>query len=135
MNQTFGLGFTPDERVELIGHRRFRQVTAEFGEVRRILLGRERPLVLMRPHQVFANLIEPEAALVENFCGDRFVFAQDAQQQMLGADVPVLQAFAFVCGKAQDALGADRQRQVNGSRDLITQRRAPFDLFADRLDG
>ncbi len=43
----------------------------------------------------FANLREPQAAFAEDVGGEALLFAQQAEQQMLRADVLVIQALGF----------------------------------------
>src|SRR5262249_55816294 len=61
----------------------------------------------------------------------RALFAQDAEQEMLGADVVVQQAVGLFGRELQHALGFRAERDLDGRRNLLTKYRAPFDFLAD----
>ena len=84
--------------------------------------------------QFFANGREAQAALVQNLGGEALLFAQQAQQQVLGADVLVVQALGFFGPISQDALALVAQRQVHGGGNLFANRGVAFDLLADGFD-
>src|SRR5262245_239053 len=108
LDQSLDFGFSANQGVELAGQGGFGQVAAEFREVRGIFLLRESAFALLISQHLFAYLGQPQTALVQDFRRNRFLFSQDAEQQVLGPDVPVLQPFALVGGIVQDALGLRR---------------------------
>src|SRR6266436_5419062 len=63
-----------------------------------------------------------------------FFFAQDAQQQMLGADMLMAEPFRFFCRHIKDALALRAQRHFHRSGNPFANRDARFDLFANRFD-
>ena len=65
----------------------------------------------------------------------RALFAQDAEQQVLGADVVVQQPVGFLGGELQHALGFGAERNLDRGRDLLAEDRAAFDFLADVFEG
>ena len=59
-----------------------------------------------------ADLVEVDAEAFEHAGGDAFAFADEAEQQVLGADVVVAQAAGLVDGQFDDLLGARRQADL-----------------------
>ena len=62
---------------------------------------------------------------------DGLLLAQDAEQQVLGADVLVEQPLGFFGRILQHALGLGAERDLDRGRDLLAEDRAAFDLLAD----
>src|SRR5262249_24607105 len=85
--------------------------------------------------EFFSNRDKPQSAVVENLGSDAFLFAQNAQQEVLGADMPVVQSLGFFIGASQDSLALTRQRQIDRSRNLLADRGPPFDLLSNALNG
>ena len=83
--------------------------------------------------QVFANLPQFQAALLQDFRGKAFFFAQQAKEQMLGADVLVAEALGLFGGIGKHALALVRKRQVNGGGDFFADGSVRFNLLADRV--
>jgi hypothetical protein len=102
--------------------------------VRRLFARARVPLHVDLAHQVLADLRESKPAVIENFRGDRVLFAQEPEQQMLGADVPVAKFLRFLRRICQHALGLPGERQIDTVRDPVAQDRAFFDHFTDRFD-
>ena len=65
----------------------------------------------------------------------RSLLAQDAEQQVLGADVVVQQPIGFFGRELQHALGLGAERNFDGGRDLLAEDRPAFDFLADVLEG
>ena len=124
----------PDERVELVLHRRFGEVAAELGEQRRLLRARRRGLLVQQLDDVLAHARQPHPLLVQDRRGDRPLLAQDAEQQVLGADVGVQQPVGFLGGELQDALRFGAERNLDRRRDLLAKDRPALDLLADALE-
>ncbi len=95
----FELVVAADQRIELVLHRRFGEVAAEFREQRRFLDPRQRRLFVEELDDVFANLMEAHALFHQDRGRHRPFLAQDAEQQMLGADVVVQKAVGFFSRK------------------------------------
>ena len=125
----------PDERVEQVLHRGFGQVAAELGEQRRLLDARQRRLLVQQLDDVLADGVEPHPLLHEDGGGHAALFAQDAEQQVLGADVVVQQPVGFLGGALEDALGLGAERNFDRGRDLLAEDRPTFDFLADVLEG
>ena len=123
-----------DERVELILHRRLGEVAAELGEQRRFLHARQRRLLVEELNDVLAHGVEPHPLFEQDRRGDRALFAQDAEQQMLGADVVVEQTVGFFGGELEHALGFGAERDLDRRGHLLPEHRPPFDFLADVLE-
>src|SRR6266851_4921776 len=65
---------------------------------------------------------------------EALLFAQDAEEQMLGADVLVAEALRFFRRHIKDALALRAERHFDGGRDALANSDAAFDLFAYRFD-
>src|SRR5205823_2597565 len=63
-----------------------------------------------------------------------FFFPEQAQQQVLGADVLMIQTLGFLGAVSQHALALVAERQIDRRRNLFPNRGMPFDLFPDRID-
>ncbi len=72
---------------------------------------------------------------MQDLGGEAFFFAQQAQQQMLGTDVLVVQALRFFGAIGEHALALMAERQVHGGGHFLSDRGVRFNLFADGLDG
>ena len=112
-----------DHRVELAGARGGGQVHAELVDDRRLAgLAVRRALAFLRVggrlvqdvNDLRANLVEADAERLEHAGGDALAFADQAEQQVLGADVVVVQSARFVDRQLDDLLGARRQADVAG---------------------
>jgi hypothetical protein len=125
------LVLAPDERVELVLHRRLGQVAAELGEQRRFLDAGQRGLLVQELDDVLANGVEAHPLFHEDRRRHRPLLAQDAEQQVLGADVVVEQPVGLFGRELQDALGLGAERNLDRGRDLLAEDRAPFDFLAD----
>ena len=77
---------------------------------------------------------QAQAALVQNLGGKALLFAQQAEQQMLGADVLVVQPLGFLGAIGQHALALVAQRQIDRGRNLLADGGVAFDLLANRFD-
>ena len=91
-------------------------------------------LLRRRARDLLAHLRQPQPALVQDLGGEALLLAQQAEQQMLGADVLVIQPLRFFGAIGQHALALVAQRQIHRGRDLLANRGVRFDLLADGLD-
>ena len=122
------------QRIELPVHGRLGQVAAELGQQAGLALALlRRSFFLRHAGQLIANLRQLQAALLQNLRGKAFLFAQQAQQQMFGADVLVAQPLGFFRRIGQHPLALVRKRQVDAGRDLLADRGVRLNLLADRL--
>ena len=83
---------------------------------------------------VLADALQPHPLLHEDGGGDRALLAQDAEQQMLRADVVVQQPVGFVGRKLQHALRFGAEGNLDRGRHLLAEDRAAFDLLADAFE-
>ena len=120
-----------DQRIELVLHRRFGQVAAEFGEKRRLLDPRQRRLLVQQLDDVLAHLMEAHALFHQDRRGHRTLFAQDPEQEMLGADVVVQEPIGFFRRELEHTLGFGAERDFDRRRHLLAEDRAAFDFLAD----
>ncbi len=125
----------PDERVELILHRRLGQVAAELGEQRRFFHARERGLLVQELDDVLANRVEAHPLFHEDGCRHRPFFAENAQQEMLGPDVVVQQPIGFFGSKLEDPLGLRAEGNLDRRRHLLAKHGPAFDVLPDVLEG
>ena len=105
-----------DDRVELAGARGVGEVDAELVDGRGLagalrLLGRRAGGRALRqdPDDLVADLVEVDAERLEDAGGDALALADEAEEQVLRADVVVAEAAGLVDGELDDALGAGRQ--------------------------
>ena len=134
LNRALQLAVAAHERVELAFHRRLRQVAAEFREQRSFFWPVHGHLLSRAARQFLAHGGKPQSALEQNFGAKGFLFAQDPQQQMLGADVLVPEPFGFFGGVVQDALAFLAQRDFHRGGDALAHGDARFDFLADGFD-
>src|SRR5713101_6188313 len=119
------------QRVELTFHGRLGEIAAEFGQQRSLFGTVDRNLFSRGARHLLAQRGEPQAALLEKLRTEALFFAQDAQQQMLGAHVLVVQAVGLFRGIFQDAVAFLAQRNLNRSGNALADGDALFDFFAD----
>jgi len=74
-----------------------------------------------------ANLVQVHAERFEHSCGDALPFADEAEQEVLRADVVVAEASRLVDGQLDDPLGAGSEADLADDRSVT-----PAD---DELDG
>src|SRR2546430_1535721 len=103
-----------DDRVELAGTGGRGEVHAQLVDDRRLArlavrgalaLLRVRGRLVQHVDDLRADLVERHAERLEDASGDAFAFADQAQQQMLGADVVVIESPRFVDRELDDLLG------------------------------
>ena len=82
---------------------------------------------------VLADGVEAHPLFHQDRRRDRALLAQDAEQQVLGADVVVQQPIGFLGRKLQHPLGFGAERDLDRGRDLLAEDRAAFDFLADVL--
>ena len=125
-----------DEGIELGIHGGLGKVTGELGEERgfavALLLG---SFFLGGAGEFFAHSKELQAALVEDFGGEALFFAQEAEEQMFGANVLVGEALGLFRGIGQHTLAFIGEGEIDGGRDLLADGGVAFNLFTDGLDG
>ena len=121
----------PDQRIERVVHGGLGEVAAELGQQRAFLGPGGRHLFALRTRQFFADGGKAQSALVQDLGRETFLFAQQAQQQVLGADVLVVQPLGFFGAVGQHALALVAERQIHGSGNLLADGGVSFDLLAD----
>ena len=133
LHHALQLVIAADQRIERVVHGGLRQVAAELGQQRAFLGPVGRHFFALRARQLLPDGGEPQPALVQNFRGEALLLAQQAQQQVLGADVLVIQPLGLLGAIRQHALALVAQRQIHRSGNLLADRGVPFDLLADGL--
>ena len=128
------LDVAADERIELVLHRRVGQVAAELGEERRFLHARQRRLLVQQRDDILADGVQAHPLFHEDGRRDRTLFAKDAEEQVLRADVVVQQPVGFFRGELQDALGFGAERDFDRGRDLLAEDGPAFDFFANAFE-
>ena len=68
------------------------------------------------------------AALTQNHCREAFLFAQQPEQQMVGADVLVIEPFGFLGAIGEYACALLTQRHIHRRRYVFANRGASLDL-------
>ena len=123
-----------DDRVELAGPGGIGQVDAELvdgrglaGALRLLAPARRRARLRQDADDLVADLVEVDAERLEDAGGDALALADEAEQQVLRADVVVAEAAGLVDGELDDALGARRQADLTDDR--------PIAAADDELDG
>ena len=127
------LRLAPDQRIEhpSLGH--LGQVARELVEERRLflLLGQRAPLVDV--DRVLAHREQPHAALGEQPAGGGVLQAQQAEQDVLGADVRVHQPLGFFLGVLQDPLGLVAERDLDRGGELLPERAAALQFGLQQI--
>ena len=86
------------------------------------------------PDDLVADLLGVGVEVEQDARGDALVLADQAEQDVLGADVVVAERQRLAEGQLEDLLGPRRERDLAGG-DLLTGADDPHDLRADALDG
>ncbi len=124
LHHALDLLLAADHRVELALVRRAREVAAELVEQRRlgapsapVLLARLGRLAVVPGEQLDdgrAHLLEIGAEVEQHLRGDALPFADEAEQDVLGADVVVAELEALSERQLKHLLGARRERDMTG---------------------
>ena len=124
LDDALDLVVPPDDRVELARARGRRQVHAQLVDGRR---SRRRPagrLSALRHAlrkdacRLGAHALQVDAQALQDAGGNAFALADEAQQQVLGADVVMVQPARFVDGKLDDLLRPRREAYLAHRRTL-----------------
>jgi hypothetical protein len=133
LDDPLDLLLAPDDRVELVRAGGLREVDAQGVDRRRLagalrLLGRSRRRALGEDaDDLVADLVQVDAEALEHAGRDPLALADEAEQQVLRADVVVAEAARLVDRQLDDPLRARRQP------DLADDRAVP--ASDDELDG
>src|SRR4029077_4814078 len=142
LHDPLDLGLASDDRVELALAGLLREVAPELVEQLGALglLARSGGATLLgaggngeHPDDLVANLVCIRVEVEQDACGDAFVLAHEAEQDVLGADVVVAEREGLTQRELENLLGARRERDLT-RRDLVTLADDPRDLGADLLD-
>src|SRR4030095_4222403 len=90
LDQPLDLRVAADQGVQSVIRCIFGKVTREFTEVRRILFRHVARVAARLARDLIANGIQAQTALVEHLGRHGKIFAQQAQQQVFSANMPVL---------------------------------------------
>src|SRR5262245_22877753 len=124
-----------DERIQLVLHRRLGQIAAELGEQRRLFDACEGRLLVEELDDILTDCVEPHPFLHEDGRGDTTLFAENAKQEVLGANVVVEQPIGFLGRKLKHPFGFRAERNLNGGRNLFAEDCASFYFFSNVLEG
>ena len=122
LDDALDLLLAADDRVELAGAGGVGQVDAQLVEGRRLrralrlLRRRDAGALAQDVDHLVADLVQVDAQALEHAGGDALALADEAEQQVLGADVVVAQAARLVDGQLDDLLGARRQADLADDR-------------------
>ena len=135
LDDALELGVAADERIELVVHGDLGEVARKLGEQGRLTLPLLRLCFFLRGTcQFLADGRQTEAALVQNLGGEALLFAQQTQQQVLGANVLVGEALSLFRGIGEHTLTLVAQREIDRSRYLLADGGVAFDLFPNGFD-
>ena len=112
LNDALDLVAAADDRIELVVARELREVAAVRVERRRLALALGRGRLTFGAEQrgrLHAHLGRIDAEVGQHARGDAFTLADQAEQQMLGADVVVIELARLFEGELDHALGARRE--------------------------
>ena len=124
LDDALDLLLAPDDRVEGAGARRIGEVDAQLVEGRRLrralrLLRRRRAARLAEDvDDLVADLVEVDAQALEHAGGDALALADEAEEEVLGADVVVAEAPGLVDGELDHPLGARGQAHLADDRSV-----------------
>ena len=135
LHDALQLVVAPDQRIERVVHGGLGEVAAEFGQQRAFLGAVGSHFFGLRARQFFADGGKPQAALVQDLGGEALFLAQQAEQQVLGADVLVVQPLRFFGAVGQHALALMAQGQIHRRGNLFADGGVAFDLLADGFHG
>ena len=91
-------------------------------------------LLLRGALQLLADGGQAQAALGEDLGGEALLLAQQAEQEVFGADVLVGEALGLLGGVGEHALALVGEREVDRGGDLLADGGVALDLLADGLD-
>ncbi len=134
LHHALQFAFAAHERIELAFHGRLGEVAAELAQQAGLALALLRlGFFLGNAAQLFANLRQLQAALLQDLRGKALFLAQQAQQQMLGPDVLVAQPLGLLGRIGQHALALVGERQVHAGGDFFADGGVRLNLLANRL--
>ena len=110
-----------------------RQIARVLGEERELFLLLVGLALFEDRDRLFADAVDVEALGGEDARGGRRLDAQDADQQMLGADVLVEHRLRFVRGVREDLFRLLGKRQFGRRGDAVDEEPVAFHLAADLL--
>ena len=127
LDDPLDLLLTADDRIELAGPRGIGEVDPELVDGRglagalRLLGGRPGGRALRQdPDDLVADLVEVDAERLQDARRDPLAFPDEAQEQVLRADVVVTEPAGLVDGQLDHALGARRQAHLADDRAIAT---------------
>ena len=129
------LGLATDQRVEdpPLGH--LGQVSGELVEEGRLLLLRGQGAPLVDVHRVLADGVQAHAPIGKKARGGAVFQPQQAQQDVLGADVGVHQALGFLFGVLEDLVRFRAERDLDRGGELLAGRPALLELGLQHVHG
>ena len=122
-----------DQRVEKVLGRHGGEISRKLGQERRVLLLLGEVLFLQQVQQVLASGGQAHSLFQQDARCQRLLLAQQAQKNVLRADVLVEHLLGFLRRIGEDALGFHRQRDLDRRGDLLANPGPGFDLAANFL--
>src|SRR5947209_15983679 len=103
----------PDQRIEYAVHSSLRQVPAELSQQRAFLGPVGSYLFRLGTRQFLTDSREPQTALVQDLRSEALLLAQQSEQQMLGANVLVIEPLGFLSAVGEHAFTLVAQREID----------------------
>ena len=124
-----------NERIEQTASCRFCQVSTELGQKRRFFRLGHGGLLVQLLYDVLSHGVDTKSTRSENTRRDGLFLPQESQQDVLGADVIVHHPVRFFGGVGQNTFRFGRQRNLDGSGNLIANDNSTFDFFSNGFQG
>src|SRR5882724_1835252 len=134
LDDAFDFALASHGRIEGAFLGSLREIAAEFREQRGLFWACSRGLFPGRARQFFTQRGEAQAALHQDLRPEALLFAQDSEEQMLGANMLDAETFGFFAGHIEDSLALRAERHFDRGRNTFADGDASFDLFADRFN-
>jgi hypothetical protein len=135
LDNALQLVIAADQRIERIVHRGLGKVARELGE-KRTLFGAVRCYFFgLRTLKFLPDGGKTEPALVQDFSREALLFAEQTQQKMLGPYMFVIEAFGLFSTVRKNTFALVAQGKVDRRRNFLPNRRVPFNLLSNGIDG
>jgi hypothetical protein len=90
-----------------------------------------RSWLVQQPLKLLAHGTQTHSPANQSGCSDGCLLAQNAEQQMLGADVIVREPVRFLGGEMQTALHLLAERNLDGGKHFLAENGPSFEFTAD----
>src|ERR1051325_8240592 len=123
--------FPADQRIELLLVRHLGQIARVLGEEGELFLLLVRLPLLEDGDRLLADAVDVEALGGEDAGGGGGLHAEDADEEMLGADVLMEHRLRLVGGVGEDLLGLFGKGELGGGGDAVDEEPVAFHFPAD----